>query len=115
MITEEDFRQSVINLRERTDNLDHAGGYWTDYEKKKLKRMFYDGIGITEIAITLQRTERAVSQQIEHMYLYSRNGYPLRQRNHRSCKCKCNNCAMSVSECPQHIPYDERRVRKEQK
>ncbi len=62
---EEAFQESVRSMRHQTLRADRAGDYWTDYEKKRLRVRFDSGIGITEIALELGRTEPAVYQQIE--------------------------------------------------
>ena len=38
--------------------------------------MFLEGVGITEMAVILQRSETAIIQQIEKMNLYDRKLYP---------------------------------------
>ncbi len=93
MMDDETFRETVGNMRNRTTKMEREGDYWSDYEKEKLKKLFYAGVGITEIAVQLQRTEPAVFQQIEKMDLYGRKENPQRRRN--SCKeavCLCRDC-----------------------
>ena len=65
--------EMIKSLRNRTVRLEHEGDYWTADENERLKSMFSDNIGISEISLTLQRTEQAVMQQIEKMDLYGRN------------------------------------------
>lgn len=57
--------EMIKSLRNRTVRLEHEGDYWTAEENERLKSMFSDNLGISEIALTLQRTEPAVMQQIE--------------------------------------------------
>lgn len=72
MKNEEVFQESVRSMRNQTLRADRAGDYWTDDEKNRLKTLFDSGVGITEIALELGRTEPAVYQQIEKMDLYGR-------------------------------------------
>ena len=81
MRSEEAFQESVRSMRNQTLRADRAGDYWTDDEKNRLKTLFDSGVGITEIALELGRTEPAVYQQIEKMDLYGRKQNPQRQRN----------------------------------
>ncbi len=96
--------QIIKNMRSRTTRLDREGDYWSDDEKRQLQEMFADGVGITEMAIRLQRTEPAVTQQIEKMDLYGRKGNPIRFRRPRSPKdasaCLCEHCGADPALCP---------------
>lgn len=67
---EEAFQESVRSMRNQTLRADRAGDYWTDDEKNRLRILFDSGVGITEIALELGRTEPAVYQQIEKLDLY---------------------------------------------
>ena len=59
MKNEEVFQESVRSMRNQTLRADRAGDYWTDDEKNRLKTLFDSGVGITEIALELGRTEPA--------------------------------------------------------
>lgn len=56
------FKDAIKAMRSRTGKLGHEGDYWTAEETELLRTMFNNFIGITEIAITLQRTEAAVEK-----------------------------------------------------
>lgn len=78
-------------MRQRTAQLEREGSYWTEDDKNVLKHLFHNNIGITEIALKLQRTEVAVMQQIQVLNLYGkvRRSSPKRQAG---CLCyKCQN------------------------
>ena len=63
------------------------------YEKDQLVWMFNEGVGITEIAVQLQRTEPAVYQQIEKLDLYQRKENPQRRKNPvQPSDCLCSLC-----------------------
>ena len=59
MRSEEAFQESVRSMRNQTLRADRAGDYWTDDEKNRLRILFDSGVGITEIALELGRTEPA--------------------------------------------------------
>lgn len=85
--------QTVINMRRRTVRLEREGDYWTKAEKEALRRLFNEGVGITEMASILQRTEPAIIQQIENMDLYERKKNPIRRKSHtKSPGYLCNKC-----------------------
>lgn len=97
MMTEKGFTESVNTLRSHNSHLECAGDYWRPEEKERLIEMFYEGIGLSEIAIRLQRTEPAVFQQIEKLDLYRRKDYPKRRKNFRKpAVCLCDTHAALV-------------------
>lgn len=101
MITNEELKQSIINMRNRTVRLDREGDYWTEDEKNQLIAMFNQGMGITEISITLQRTEPAIIQMIEKLDLYNRKeNHQRRKPQFKEPVCLCNTCDMDEASCP---------------
>jgi len=92
--------EMIKSLRNRTVRLEHEGDYWTAEENERLKRMFSDNIGISEISLTLQRTEPAVMQQIEKLDLYGRKANPKRRKKHKGYKCPCDKCKYNITTCP---------------
>ncbi len=88
-------------IRNRTVRLDREGDYWEDEEKNQLVRMFNDGVGITEMAMALQRTEPAIIQQVEKLDLYQRKAAPVRRKNQaKEPQCLCNACFLDPALCP---------------
>ena len=92
-------RTMTQRLRQRAEKPLHEGSYWSDYDKDELRRMFDTGIGITEIALTLERSEQAVMQMIEKLDLFRRQQHPRRRKKERQCGCICRNCGAPI-ECP---------------
>lgn len=110
-MNDEAFLEAVRNMRKNGSNQERAGDYWSDEDKKRLREMFELGIGLSEIAIRLQRTEQAVSQQFEKMDLYNRKDNPRRRKNlatYKTCVCHCSACDVEPSLCPQQLSWDER-------
>lgn len=101
-MTEEAFAESVRNLRSNEGCLERAGDYWSDDDKRRLEEMFDAGVGISEIAIRLQRTEPAVFQQIEKLDLYRRKARPRRRRSLKPCVCHCPTCGVGWENCPRY-------------
>ena len=103
MMTEQDFSTAVKNMRRRTTRMEREGDYWTEEDKELLIRLFNEGVGITDIAIQLQRTEPAVIQQIEKMDLYQRKENPKRQRSSKEpFNCLCERCSCDPALCPRY-------------
>ena len=90
--------EMIKSLRNRTVRLEHEGDYWTADENERLKSMFSDNIGISEISLTLQRTEPAVMQQIEKMDLYGRKANPKRRKKNKKGRCPCEKCPVLMAE-----------------
>lgn len=96
MYTDE-YTESVKNMRKRTVRLDREGDYWTSDEKEILRQKFFQGEGITMMAINLQRTESAIIQQIELMDLFERKKKNTAPKEPR---CLCTNCKVDPASCP---------------
>jgi len=92
--------EMIKSLRNRTTRLEREGDYWTSDENEQLKMMFYNYRGISEMALTLQRTEPAVLQQIEKLDLYGRKANPKRHKKPKKMKCPCDTCPYTDSTCP---------------
>ena len=100
MMSDNSFEESIRNLRNRSSRMEREGDYWGQEEKERLIEMFYEGVGLSEIAIRLQRTEPAVCQQIEKLDLYRRKAYPRRHKAPPKCGCLCSTCMADRSLCP---------------
>lgn len=99
----EDKEQIIRNMRRRTTRLDREGDYWTAEDNEQLHTMFDDGVGISEMALMLQRSEAAVAQQIEKLDLYERKTNPVRSRKeNKPPACLCDHCRVDRALCP-HI------------
>lgn len=93
-MSEKDIRESIKLMRSRTGQLDREGNYWSEDEHRQLERLFWKGVGISEIAVLLQRTEMAVMQQIDKMGLYRELPCARQKRSNRRDKnvCQCIYC-----------------------
>ena len=101
MMNQDEFREAVINMRRSPALLERRGEYWSNEDKEKVDNLFNQGVGITEIAMILQRSESAIMQQIEKQDLYDRKLYPTRQRNSPVLsKCLCEVCVADPALCP---------------
>lgn len=87
-------RKELCALRNGNRPPQRSGEYWTEDEVRKLTVMFESGVGISEIAIELDRNEISVYQQLEKRGFLSAQSKP-RSRGTRNCsrpKCLCLNC-----------------------
>ena len=106
MMSQEEIRKATQNMRNRTAKLERAGDYWSEDEKTQLRELFEYGVGLSEIAIRLQRTEPAVSQQTEKMDLYGRGSNPCRRKSEpKAPVCLCDTCEIDQSACPRCGAY----------
>lgn len=55
-------KELLIALRNGVISSERSGEYWSKEEKETLNRLFWDGDGISDIALSLQRSENAVIQ-----------------------------------------------------
>jgi len=91
-----EFEGKVYAMRKRCGENGIRRECWNKEDNEKLREMFDQCFGLTEIAVLLDRTERAVSQQVQALGLYERV-YPPRERPVQY-KCQCQNCRLS-SQC----------------
>lgn len=100
-------QEALIARRTGKDVPEHAGDYWSKEEIETIKNLYHDGVGISEMAITLGRTESAVFQQIDRLHLQPEPGYiRKRKRKKETAICLCLEC--NVLSCPYHgkeCPY----------
>lgn len=71
--------------------------YWSEEEREYIKKRYLAGVGISQIALELQRSENAVVQQLIAMKLLTPPGNH-RQRSPKAQRCLCPRCR--ESECP---------------
>lgn len=64
-------------------------GYWKEEERNLLTKMFNEQVGITEMAVTFGRTEKAIMKQLDELKLYER----VRAANKPKDGCKCPECS----------------------
>lgn len=78
--------EQIRRMRDRTVPVERQQEYWTDAELQHLESMFYEGVGITDMALELHRSEMAIFNRIQ--------GYYRRVRAPRQSKaeCQCRKC-----------------------
>lgn len=108
-MNEEAFQEAIRSMRNNEGRLERAGDYWSDEDRERLRQMFYEGIGISEIALRLQRTESAVFQQIEKMSLFCKDKRRPRKDACRNCSCHCPNCEVDKRLCPRYLAEQQGR------
>ena len=91
-------KEAIKNMRKTPYAQDRDRDIWTEEERNQLKKMFNAGEDLSEIALVLQRTELAICQQAMVMGLYVRKRRPKMEQT--GCKCLCEKCAASKSDCP---------------
>lgn len=103
--------QKIIAMRSGELVLNRESQCWTDDERKRLKRYFESGEGITDIAIMLERSETAILQQIEHMKLRERNIATSRRssKGNVPSECLCKYCERDPALCPRCKDYKKKR------
>ena len=62
-MNEHGLEETIKSMRNRNRRLDREGDYWSQAEKDRLHNLFDEGIGLSEIAIRLQRTVRLMLGQ----------------------------------------------------
>lgn len=76
-----------------------SGNYWSPEERDELRLLYESGVGISQIALQLQRSEQAVVQQLIAMDLFTPTGNT-RNRSSKTPQCLCSKCQLPKSERP---------------
>lgn len=103
----ENYRKELRGLRTGKRPPQRSGEYWTEDEVQKLTTMFEEGIGISAIAVELDRTEVAIYQQLEKKGFLANQCKPRNrkklERIVQDCLCpfcgnkSCSNCGKDCS------------------
>jgi len=104
MINESESKQAIINIRTRTTKLERERDYWSEEEREQLRELFYNGTGISEIAIILQRSELTVVEQVKLLGLYS-NSSSKKKSGKKHLHCLSPNCQNDPCFCPHCKAY----------
>ena len=92
--------EQVRKMRDRTEPVDRQQEYWTDDELQRLESMFYEGVGITDIALELGRSEIAIFNRVKAFYRR------VRAPRQYKAECQCRKCAYYIDgkcTCPNGI------------
>lgn len=84
--------EKIKALRNGTAGKNRAN--WMPEEKELLAKMFREQVGITEMAVYFERTEKAIINQLDKLNLYDRE----RSSNKPKEGCLCSECAR-YAEC----------------
>ena len=74
-------------------------GYWTPEDNELLIKMFNEQYGITEMAVTFERTEKAIISQLDKLHMYDR----VRAANKPKDGCRCLECP-KYADCKEKGP-----------
>ena len=91
--------QLLIAIRSGEMPSERSEAYWTEEERNELKRLYWAGTGISEMALLLQRSENAVFQQLIALGLTGASA-KRSQRFPKPQKCQCPCCKeLACSHC----------------
>ena len=93
-----DTKELLKSIRNRQTYLENEGNYWSDDERKKLDDLYNDGVGISEIALELERTEQAVFVQI-NLNRGNRGDTVRKCSSAKHHKCLCTECEIGIDNC----------------
>ena len=108
---ESEIKDKIIAMRNGELKLRRDGVYWTEEERKNLEMYFQAGMGISAIAVMLERSESAIYQQIGVLNLQKRNPDTSRQRTKppKEDGCLCKICTFDRALCPRCEHYPKKR------
>ena len=94
----EKHQKELIALRKGEKPPERSGEYWSKEELEALETLFWEGEGLSEIAIWLGRNEVAIYQQLAKGKLLSGQCRPRnRTKRQPAAECLCPSCG--VADC----------------
>ena len=85
-------REQLTILRQGGSPSQHRD-CWSKKERQQLEDMYYQPLGISEMAIALNRSECAIFNQLELMGVFKKSHKPKKKSTKCKCsKCNCENC-----------------------
>lgn len=92
--------ERLLQMRDGRYRPERAGSSWGDEEREDLQFYYLKGMGISEIALLLNRGEMAVVQQLMATELLTSPGLR-RSRTPKVPKCLCDQCSFR-DQCPKN-------------
>ena len=90
--------EQIIAIRQQLVSNERHRVYWTEYEKQQLREMFASGIGITQMALLLQRSEMAIVNQLNALGLFKKCRAP--KKTKKECLCpQCSHYGKCTNSC----------------
>lgn len=89
----EEIQKTLRDMRSGVITMDREKEIWTADEQQRLIELFQEGIGVSELAVRLRRSERAISKRIEQLRLYGQKR-PRRECTKQLKGCLCPNCSI---------------------
>lgn len=86
--------EDIIKMRNGETALENEGKFWTKDGRRKLMDLYYEGVGISELSLLFQRSERAIVQQINRFGGYDQISKK-RTTYGSNDKCHCVSCALN--------------------
>lgn len=106
-MTDLEIKEKTIKMRTGELTMLQDKERWSDADREILRREYYLGTPINEIAIMLERSESAIHQQIEQLGLCVRNTAPRRKSIVKEPECLCKYCERDRSLCPRCKDYQK--------
>ena len=95
-MTPNEEKEKLIAMRRNGESIDRHGQYWTAQERVQLEELFYNGVGISAIALILERSETAVVQQLISCGAFKGQQ---KSRDRSVSQCRCYKCEKKCG-CP---------------
>lgn len=84
----------LADLRSKGNALERYGLYWSESDLDDLRTFFAEGIGTSDIAVYMQRTEVAIYQQLLKLGVLAHQCVPRARRERAVCRgCLCPTCS----------------------
>ena len=93
----DDYSEQLQALRNGQLPPDNRNDYWSEEDTKKLVALFKAGVGLSQIALILKRTELSVTCRLQALGEFVPQCRP-RAKKSKVPRCKCKKC--DCEDCP---------------
>ena len=83
--------EKIRELRNNAAASEHNKAYWSKDNDKKLREMYAEGYGISEMAIEMGRTENSIAKRIKDLKLDAKR-YRIKEKRQKVSDCLCSAC-----------------------
>lgn len=91
--------KEIIAMRTEGKGLENNNQYWSEADKMCLIHYFNEGVGISEMALKMGRSELAIVQQLMKDRMFEHETKPRCRHTKKNDRCLCEKCD-EYDSCP---------------
>lgn len=105
-MTKQEIEEGTVQMRMGERKMLRENERWTEEDRKTLRREYFLGTPINEIALMLERSEGAIYQQIKQQGICMSNKYT-KKKSSKKTECLCKYCQCDCTFCSNRKACEE--------